>query len=196
MSCIQIYIYAIRIERALSLQIIISFHRNGTFNLLFAHMFRCVLRPLLEVLTTVFLSTVIFERTLHNLSIALFPSISLAQSAQKLTTVSIGPSFASITCIRHKMKKAATWTDAQAAQRWRCKQVAFLPAFLIFSPTDVARWIRWIQRGGSNCRERPKQEKISSTFMPDFLPGASVQKRASQCTLSSVYMYSWDCRSR
>ena len=69
MSCIQIYIYAIRIERALSLQIIISFHRNGTFNLLFAHMFRCVLRPLLEVLTTVFLSTVIFERTLQNLSI-------------------------------------------------------------------------------------------------------------------------------
>ena len=85
----QIYIYAIRIERALSLQIIISFHRNGTFNF-FAHMFRCVLRPLL-VLTTVFLSTVIFERTLHNLSIALFPSISLAQSAQNLTTVSIGP---------------------------------------------------------------------------------------------------------
>ena len=37
-------------------------------------------------------------------------------------------------------------------------------------------------------REMPKQEKISSTFMPDFLPGASVQKRASQCTLSSVYL--------
>ena len=91
MSCIQIYINAIRIERALSLQIIISFHRNGTFTF-FAHMFRCVLRPLL-VLTTVFLSTVIFERTLHNLSIALSPSISLAQSAQNLTTVSIGPCF-------------------------------------------------------------------------------------------------------
>ena len=53
------------------------------------------------------------------------------------------------------------------------------------SPTDVARWI---QRGSNACRERPKQEKISSTFMPDFLPGASVQKRASQCTLSSVYL--------
>ena len=38
-------------------------------------------------------STVIFERTLHNLSIALSPSISLAQSAQNLTTVSIGPCF-------------------------------------------------------------------------------------------------------
>ena len=75
MSCIQIYIYAIRIERALSLQIIISFHRNGTFNF-FALMFRCVLRPLLHVvLATVFLSTVIFERTLHNLSIALSLSI-------------------------------------------------------------------------------------------------------------------------
>ena len=36
MSCIQIYILAIRIERALSLQIIISFHRNGTFTF-FAH---------------------------------------------------------------------------------------------------------------------------------------------------------------
>ena len=89
MSCIQIYINAIRIERALSLQIIISFHRNGTFNF-FAHMFRCVLRPLRHVgLTTVFLSTVIFERTLHNLSIALSPSISLAQSAQNLFDDSI-----------------------------------------------------------------------------------------------------------
>ena len=89
MSCIQIYILAIRIERALSLQIIISFHRNGTFNF-FAHMFRCVLRPLRHVgLTTVFLSTVIFERTLHNLSIALSPSISLAQSAQNLFDDSI-----------------------------------------------------------------------------------------------------------
>ena len=97
---------------------------------------------------------------------------------------SIDRSFASITCIRHKMKRAATWTDAQAAQRRRCKQVAFLPAFLIFSPTDVARWI---QRG-SNCRERPRRQKILSLIMPDFLPGASVQKRASQCTLSSVYL--------
>ena len=190
MSCIQIYILAIRIERALSLQIIISFHRNGTFNF-FAHMFRCVLRSLL-VLTTVFLSTVIFERTLHNLSIALSPSISLAQSAQNLTTVSIGPSFASITCIRHKMKKAATWTNAQAAQRRRrCKQVAFLPAFLIFHPqmllvgSSVARML--VERGRSRKRSHQllcptsylervyKKEPLNVHYPPSTL-GEAIRK--------------------
>ena len=37
-------------------------------------------------------------------------------------------------------------------------------------------------------REMLKQEKISSFFMPDFLPGASVQKRASHCAPPSVYL--------
>ena len=50
-------------------------------------------------------------------------------------------------------------------------------------PADV---VRWTQRS-SICRERPRRQKVSSpvVYAPDFLPGASVQKRASHCALSS-----------
>ena len=192
MSCTQIYINAIRIERALSLQIIISFHRNGTFTF-FAHMFRCVLRPLL-VLTTVFLSTVIFERTLHNLSIALSLSLHLFlwPNLRKIWRQYRSVLASIITCIWHKMKKAATWTDAQAAQRRRwCKQVAFLPAFLIFHPqmllvgSSVARML--VERGRSRKRSHQllcptsylervyKKEPLNVHYPPSTL-GEAIRK--------------------
>ena len=98
-----------------------------------------------------------------------------------------------ITCIWHKMKsKAATWTDAQAAQRRRrCKQVAFLPAFLIFHPqmllvgSSVARML--VERGRSRKRSHQllcptsylervyKKEPLNVHYPPSTL-GEAIRK--------------------
>ena len=97
---------------------------------------------------------------------------------------------ASITCIRHKMKKAATWTDAQAAQRRRCKQVAFLPAFLIFHPQMLhvgSSVARIVERGRSRKRSHQllcptsylervyKKEPLNVHYPPSTL-GEAIRK--------------------
>ena len=93
-------------------------------------------------------------------------------------------SVASITCIQHKINEEGSnmdrCTSVGGASKWHSCPPLSIP------PTDV---VRWTQRS-SICRERPRRQKISSPiiYAPDFLPGASVQKRASHCTLSSGYL--------
>ena len=115
--------------------------------LLFAHVSVCVPRPLSLDLFPVHVSTSIFETPLRVLSPE---NLIHAKSVQHRP-------FASITCmlaLTRKMKREATRTEARAAWRWWCKQLAFLLTAAILSGNCSLI-----------CGEMPKREAISSTLL-------------------------------
>ena len=152
------------------------------------HVFRCPLHPMSPDRFPVHISTSIFETPLQDLS----PKDSILNiSGYNMKAITLRKMCAAsalrfrhlVQALTHEVKREAT----------RAENTSRLASVVQAIGVSAARrgnpfFHRHVVVASLICGERPRRQKISSLIMPDFLPGASVQKRASHCTLSSVYL--------